>query len=338
MLALLTETLSFPFEDPVVVIKATGKAIVEALENGVSTYPALEGRFPQVSGIQFTFDPSKPQGQRIIETSINGSPVELERLYQMSTRGYMARGKDGYDSLLVDAEGGQCSEVVSEENGVLISTIVRQFFMSMKILDRWRMWSRGMQRHWGNVLTGLNHSGSWVVDPTCKRPPKQRTMSQKAHPEDLVDSDTEPEDEPNPRPRSCQNDQEEVLIRRILRKWRRLAGVKEEGEACDALGIDEYQISWTKVRYHAQSESQINEYPGHCTTFGGTYQNSWQGRGFMIVYKAVGYRSCKKLLIRSCMVVHTGLPLKYEEYPFRNKSPDFQFPIFNSSLNICDLH
>jgi 2',3'-cyclic-nucleotide 2'-phosphodiesterase (5'-nucleotidase family) len=33
----------FPFEDPVVVIKASGKAIWDALENGVSLYPALEG-------------------------------------------------------------------------------------------------------------------------------------------------------------------------------------------------------------------------------------------------------------------------------------------------------
>jgi 2',3'-cyclic-nucleotide 2'-phosphodiesterase (5'-nucleotidase family) len=33
----------FPFEDPSVVIQVTGKAILEALENGVSFYPALEG-------------------------------------------------------------------------------------------------------------------------------------------------------------------------------------------------------------------------------------------------------------------------------------------------------
>ena len=33
----------FPFEDPVVVMKVTGKAIWDALENGVSNYPALEG-------------------------------------------------------------------------------------------------------------------------------------------------------------------------------------------------------------------------------------------------------------------------------------------------------
>jgi 2',3'-cyclic-nucleotide 2'-phosphodiesterase (5'-nucleotidase family) len=34
----------FPFEDPVVVIKVSGKDLREALENGVSLYPALEGQ------------------------------------------------------------------------------------------------------------------------------------------------------------------------------------------------------------------------------------------------------------------------------------------------------
>ena len=36
-------TNCFPFEDPVVLIRVTGKAIWDALENGVSLYPALEG-------------------------------------------------------------------------------------------------------------------------------------------------------------------------------------------------------------------------------------------------------------------------------------------------------
>jgi 2',3'-cyclic-nucleotide 2'-phosphodiesterase (5'-nucleotidase family) len=36
-------TTCFPFEDPVVVIRVTGRAILEALENGVAPYPALEG-------------------------------------------------------------------------------------------------------------------------------------------------------------------------------------------------------------------------------------------------------------------------------------------------------
>ena len=35
----------FPFEDPVVVIKVSGKGLWDALENSVSLYPALEGMF-----------------------------------------------------------------------------------------------------------------------------------------------------------------------------------------------------------------------------------------------------------------------------------------------------
>lgn len=31
----------------------------------MSQYPKLEGRFPQVSGISFAFDPKKPPGSRI---------------------------------------------------------------------------------------------------------------------------------------------------------------------------------------------------------------------------------------------------------------------------------
>lgn len=90
----------FPFEDPIVVIKVTGKAIVEALENAVSKYPALEGRFPQVSNIEFEFDPQQPEGSRVTYTNVANEPVDLEKEYVMVTRGYMARGRDGYDSLL----------------------------------------------------------------------------------------------------------------------------------------------------------------------------------------------------------------------------------------------
>lgn len=42
-----------------------GEQLHKALENGVSQYPKLEGRFPQVSGMTFVFDPDKPPGQRV---------------------------------------------------------------------------------------------------------------------------------------------------------------------------------------------------------------------------------------------------------------------------------
>jgi len=59
-----------PMQDAVVKLKVTGEQLVAALENGVSKWPALEGRFPQVSGIRFTFDPAMPPGERVLLPSV----------------------------------------------------------------------------------------------------------------------------------------------------------------------------------------------------------------------------------------------------------------------------
>ncbi|KAJ2760797.1 hypothetical protein H4S06_001546 [Coemansia sp. BCRC 34490] len=63
----------FPFEDPVVVVRLTGDQIRRALENGVSKWPAQEGRFPQVSGIRFVFDPSREPGDRVTSIVLTAS-------------------------------------------------------------------------------------------------------------------------------------------------------------------------------------------------------------------------------------------------------------------------
>ncbi|KAJ2686706.1 hypothetical protein IWW39_003454 [Coemansia spiralis] len=63
----------FPFEDPVVVVKLTGDQIRRALENGVSKWPAQEGRFPQVSGIRFEFDPNREPGDRVTSIVITAA-------------------------------------------------------------------------------------------------------------------------------------------------------------------------------------------------------------------------------------------------------------------------
>ncbi|KAJ2048647.1 hypothetical protein H4S04_003706 [Coemansia sp. S16] len=63
----------FPFEDPVVVVKLTGDQIRRALENGVSKWPAQEGRFPQVSGIRFEFDSDREPGDRVTSIVITAA-------------------------------------------------------------------------------------------------------------------------------------------------------------------------------------------------------------------------------------------------------------------------
>eukprot|EP00063_Salmo_salar_P051791 XP_014026626.1 PREDICTED: trifunctional nucleotide phosphoesterase protein YfkN-like isoform X3 [Salmo salar] len=56
--------------DLVLVVEATGQQLFEGLENGVRNYPALDGRFPQVSGIQFGFDPNGKPGHRVIAETV----------------------------------------------------------------------------------------------------------------------------------------------------------------------------------------------------------------------------------------------------------------------------
>ncbi|KAB7496843.1 Trifunctional nucleotide phosphoesterase protein YfkN [Armadillidium nasatum] len=88
-----------PMLDSLCVLEVTGKKLLAALENGVSQYPKLEGRFPQVAGIQFAFNPNSPPGERIYKdvVKIGDEYVDEEATYRLVTKAYMRHGKDGYD-------------------------------------------------------------------------------------------------------------------------------------------------------------------------------------------------------------------------------------------------
>ena len=90
-----------PMIDPLVLLKITGQQILDSLENGVSMYPKLEGRFPQVSGVSFAFDPEKPAGKRVSPdyVKIGDEYLDLKKTYRLVTKAYLAAGKDGYDVL-----------------------------------------------------------------------------------------------------------------------------------------------------------------------------------------------------------------------------------------------
>jgi 5'-nucleotidase len=146
----------FPFEDPCVVIGITGKNLLEALENGVSKYPALEGRFLQVSGIKFTFDPEKAPGERCFDVLVQDEPLDLEKEYKVVTREYMVRGKDGFRSLMLQGQGGEARSIVSDESGMLISALLRQYFLSLKVVGKWKRFGHSMGKFWDGVKNDLH--------------------------------------------------------------------------------------------------------------------------------------------------------------------------------------
>lgn len=267
----MLKSSSFPFEDPVVVVRVKGAAVLAALENSVSSYPALEGRFPQVSNICFTFNPSLPPDARIISCTICDEPVDLEKVYTVVTRGYMARGKDGYDSLLIEEEGGTAVEVVSEENGVLISTILRQFFMSLKILGKWKHWGTNMGRHWSGMHEEFQRKHS-IVEPQAptskiveafRKAANNEGKNEESQDARKTPSGTRPEGAETPLNESASEDEstdlrpvntslsnrehELSIMRKVMRKWWRLAGLPGHPAQCDELGEGEFMVNWTKA-------------------------------------------------------------------------------------------
>lgn len=95
-----------PFGNLISTFELSGAEIVDALEHGVSRAdnPANEGtgRFPQVSGMRYSWSPTQPVGARIISAEVrnpNGSyiSIDLNATYKVASTGFLRKGGDGYD-------------------------------------------------------------------------------------------------------------------------------------------------------------------------------------------------------------------------------------------------
>jgi 5'-nucleotidase len=80
---------------------------VKALENGLSQVEDGAGRFPQVAGLRFVWDPAKPAGERVVTVEVGAgeswAPLEADKVYGVVTNNYVRTGGDGYK--ILDAEG-----------------------------------------------------------------------------------------------------------------------------------------------------------------------------------------------------------------------------------------
>lgn len=94
-----------PFGNLVFTVNINGSELKTYLENGVSLMPAAQGRFPQVSGLCFTYDISAPSGSRVTSAvrqaadgTCTGPAVDLTSAstYTIAENDFMATGGDGY--------------------------------------------------------------------------------------------------------------------------------------------------------------------------------------------------------------------------------------------------
>jgi 2',3'-cyclic-nucleotide 2'-phosphodiesterase (5'-nucleotidase family)/predicted AlkP superfamily phosphohydrolase/phosphomutase len=97
-----------PFGNVVFTVTINGAELKTFLENGVSLMPSAQGRFPQVSGLCFTYDISAPAGSRVLSAvrqaadgSCTGAAVDLTAAstYTIAENDFMASGGDGYPNV-----------------------------------------------------------------------------------------------------------------------------------------------------------------------------------------------------------------------------------------------
>lgn len=109
---------ALPFDNYLVAIRMTGRQLREALEHGVSGLEERAGRFPQVSGLTFSYSRGAPVGSRVREVTVQGQPLDPEKKYAVAVHDFLAAGGDGYRTF---GEALKCGEGYREQGGALTS-------------------------------------------------------------------------------------------------------------------------------------------------------------------------------------------------------------------------
>jgi 5'-nucleotidase / UDP-sugar diphosphatase len=95
---------TYKFDNKLWVFDISAERLLAVLNHGVDDVENVSGKFPQVSGLEFSFDPSLPKGARVRSVKVgsdvvaqNGSVVgDAARTFRMVTLNFIAEGGDGY--------------------------------------------------------------------------------------------------------------------------------------------------------------------------------------------------------------------------------------------------
>jgi 2',3'-cyclic-nucleotide 2'-phosphodiesterase/3'-nucleotidase len=120
---------AMPFTNYVVKLEVTGKQIYQALENGISQIESGAGRYPQVSGIQFSYNPKLIPGARLLDVKLNGEKLDKNSKYTIAVVDFMANGGDGYTAF-------KGSKVLLDKNaGPLLSKVVSDYIQQKQTIS-----------------------------------------------------------------------------------------------------------------------------------------------------------------------------------------------------------
>jgi 5'-nucleotidase / UDP-sugar diphosphatase len=109
-----------PFDNVICVLALPGRGVLAALNHGVSSLPAADGRFPQVSGVTMTVDQTAPPGNRVRDVKVNGQPLDPNKTYTVAIPDFVLKQGDGYTMF-----AGQPVRVGPEAGNLISAALAR---------------------------------------------------------------------------------------------------------------------------------------------------------------------------------------------------------------------
>ena len=117
-----------PMIDNVTIVKIKGDKLHKVLENSVSSYPELAGKYPSISGCRLEFNPSLPSGARIDPNDIyiQGEQLDFNKEYTVSAKSFIVMGKDGYTDFI------GWEQIIGEFEGIIMNSMLLEY---LKMLE-----------------------------------------------------------------------------------------------------------------------------------------------------------------------------------------------------------
>ncbi len=120
-----------PFQNKLLVATITGKTLLAALEHSAGVVEGTGGRFLDVHGLKFAWDPTLPPGRRVLFAFAQNKEgkfesVQADELYRIAINDYTFNGGEGYD--FKDAK-----DIVKTD--LRLSTVVEQYLKKHKVIS-----------------------------------------------------------------------------------------------------------------------------------------------------------------------------------------------------------
>ena len=194
---LVAQTLAF--DNQLAIVELAGHELLAAMENAISRYPSLDGRFPQVAGIELEFDPNRPgisdqtslrhpsrignltviraSGERVALVKDFRVVGNLEQTFFLATNNFLLTGGDGYTAFKAINDDPARNVLIPEtgEQQILEDYIVQVFDGNVNVptkLDHPRVQVYNYLKAEGKYSTGyFDESAAEIVtfDPILRR-------------------------------------------------------------------------------------------------------------------------------------------------------------------------